>query len=106
MINNIDKYKIKTLKILNKNKYKELSYKLVTSIKKDNQFFNFLIKNYLLIFYFKNLNYNLYQRSKLKLCCVITNNRHSIHFFYSLNRITLRKYISHGLINGFFKSSW
>ena len=106
MINNIDKYKIKTLKILNKNKYKELNYKLVRSIKKDNQFFNFLIKNYLLIFYFKNLNYNLYQRSKLKLCCVITNNRHSIHFFYSLNRITLRKYISHGLINGFFKSSW
>ena len=106
MINNIDKYKIKTLKILNKNKYKELNYKLVRSIKKDNQFFNFLIKNYLLIFYFKNLNYNLYQKSKLKLCCVITNNRHSIHFFYSLNRITLRKYISHGLINGFFKSSW
>jgi ribosomal protein S14 len=106
MINNIDKYKIKTLKILNKNKYKELNYKLITSIKKDNQFFNFIIKNYLLIFYFKNLNYNLYQKSKLKLCCVITNNRHSIHFLYSLNRITLRKYISHGLINGFFKSSW
>ena len=106
MINNISKYKIKNLKFINKNISKELNYKLVRSIKKDNQFFNFLIKNYLLIFYFKNLNYNLYQRSKLKLCCVITNNRHSIHFFYSLNRITLRKYISHGLINGFFKSSW
>jgi ribosomal protein S14 len=106
MINNINKYKIKNLKFINKNIYKELNYKLITSIKKDNYLFNFLIKNYLLIFYFKKLNYNLYQKSKLKLCCVITNNRHSIHFFFSLNRISLRKYISYGLINGFFKSSW
>lgn len=106
MINIINKYKIKNFKFINKNLNKEFNQKLIKSIKKDNSLFNILIRNYLLIFYFKNIDYNLHQKSKLKLCCVITNNRHSIHYFYSLNRIVLRKYISHGLINGFFKSSW
>jgi ribosomal protein S14 len=106
MINNINKYKIKNLKFINKNIYKELNYNLITSLKKDNILFDLLIKNYLLIFYFKNINYNFYRKSNLKLCCIISNNRHSIHFYFSLNRITLRKYISYGLINGFFKSSW
>jgi ribosomal protein S14 len=106
MINNISKYKIKNFKFLNYFKNKEFQYNLISSIKKDNFIYTFFIKNYILIFYFKKINYLFIKKTNLKLRCVLTENTHSINYFFSLNRISLRKFFSYGLINGFYKSSW
>lgn len=106
MINNINKYKIKTFKFLKIFKFKEFNYNFISTIKKDNIFYNFLLKNYILLFFINNFNYLLIKKSNLKLRCNFNNNSKSLIFLFGLNRIALRKYISYGLINGFYKSSW
>lgn len=106
MLNKNNKYKIKNFKFLNFYKNKEFIYNMLSSIKKDNFLFSFFIKNYLLLFNIKKLNYIYFKKTKLRLRCVLTKNSHSLFTFFSLNRINLRKYFSFCLINGFYKSSW
>jgi ribosomal protein S14 len=105
MINNINKYRFKYLKFLKFFKIKELNYLLIKTIKKENIYFSFFKKNFLMLFFF-NLNFFFLKKTKYKMSCIITNNNHSIFSYYSLNRIFIRKFISYSLIYGFYKNTW
>lgn len=109
MLNTISKYKIKNIKKFKYLKTKELFYNFKKSIKNDNILYTFLIRNYFTLFFFNQIKkkfISLNFKTNLRLRCLNSTNSHSILNKFGLNRIILRKFISFGYINGYFKASW